>query len=260
MSNHVPMLQPLIPLDVIQWQFCAGPAPENFCFFEFTTTADKHTLRFIPSGSIELLLPLTPNKALFLIGASKTLHTVSLPPDSHYLGIRFAPGVFYWPHYHLPAAVAEKNIAYSNPEDYSPIMPQNLTRFESLEKKASYVYDNILPCLRKAYLLPVVSNMVGRIEAAGGNVRVEDLAAEYSYSTRHINRMFMDALGYGPKDYCKYVRFQSVLAEIERMPGRNNSAFIQKAGYSDQAHFQREFKTFTGITPKQYIRLRACTE
>ena len=27
------------------------------------------------------------------------------------------------------------------------------------------------------------------------------------------------------------------------------------AGYSDQAHFQREFRTFMGMTPKKYIKL-----
>ena len=36
------------------------------------------------------------------------------------------------------------------------------------------------------------------------------------------------------------------------MQGAKDNA-VEK--YSDQAHFQREFKTFMGITPKQYIKL-----
>ncbi len=50
-------------------------------------------------------------------------------------------------------------------------------------------------------------------------------------------------------------RFQNVLAAIIADPERDNSFFIEGAGYSDQAHFQREFRTFMGMTPKKYIKL-----
>ena len=37
-------------------------------------------------------------------------------------------------------------------------------------------------------------------------------------------------------------------------PYKENSDYIANAGYSDQAHFQREFKAYTGITPRTFIK------
>ena len=84
---------------------------------------------------------------------------------------------------------------------------------------------------------------------------VAELSAESGYSVRHISRLYNKVYGIGAKDFIKMYRFQNVLAEIIANPDRDNSFFIEGTGYSDQAHFQREFKAFTGTTPKQYIKL-----
>ena len=51
------------------------------------------------------------------------------------------------------------------------------------------------------------------------------------------------------------VQIPDVLAAIIADPERDNSSFFEGAGLSDQAHFQREFRTFMGMTPKKYIKL-----
>ena len=82
-----------------------------------------------------------------------------------------------------------------------------------------------------------------------------ELSAESEYSVRHISRLYNEVYGIGAKDFIKMYRFQNVLAAIIADPERDNSSFIEGAGYSDQAHFQREFRTFMGMTPKKYIKL-----
>ena len=84
---------------------------------------------------------------------------------------------------------------------------------------------------------------------------VAELSSQSGYSLRHVSRLYNEVYGIGAKDFIKMYRFQNVLAELLADPDRDNSFFIEGAGYSDQAHFQREFKTFMGITPKQYIKL-----
>ena len=85
-------------------------------------------------------------------------------------------------------------------------------------------------------------------------VTVSELAARTGYSCRHISRIFTEYFGYSPKTFCRLLRFHHTLYEIFQDPHRNNSEFITQIGYSDQAHFQREFKTFMGETPRRFGR------
>ena len=84
-----------------------------------------------------------------------------------------------------------------------------------------------------------------------GTSTVAELSAESEYSVRHISRLYNEVYGIGAKDFIKMYRFQNVLAAIIADPERDNSFFIEGAGYSDQAHFQREFRT------GQAIRIRS---
>lgn len=87
-----------------------------------------------------------------------------------------------------------------------------------------------------------------------GDITLDDLSAATGYCNRHINRTFTDAFGYGPKDFAKAMRIATVVAEIIKEPNRSNLEFITNSGYSDQAHFQREFKKYMGETPREFIR------
>lgn len=94
--------------------------------------------------------------------------------------------------------------------------------------------------------------MVNMILNTNETTSLQDISTKTRYSIRHINRMFNNYLGYSPKTLYKYIRFQKVLQEIISNPNRQNSEFILNIDYSDQAHFQREFKSFMGETPKAF--------
>lgn len=114
-----------------------------------------------------------------------------------------------------------------------------------------YLYKSrcILRCLQS------IKNLKTVILRSKGNISVSEMSSYAGFSERSVNRSFTKYYGFGPKDYCKYIRFQCALNEIFKNPMRQNSEFIQNIGYSDQAHFQREFKSFMGMTPKQFTRL-----
>ena len=99
-----------------------------------------------------------------------------------------------------------------------------------------------------------IIHMANEIKKASGNIHISDLSEMSGYSERHINRLFKSAYGAGPKDYCKNIRFQKIISDIINDPYKENSDYIANAGYSDQAHFQREFKAYTGITPRTFIK------
>jgi AraC-like DNA-binding protein len=69
------------------------------------------------------------------------------------------------------------------------------------------------------------------------------------YSHRHFIALFRRAVGLAPKDYCRVVRFQRAL---QRVSTEKWSAVALDAGYSDQAHFNRDFQELAGVSPTAY--------
>jgi len=72
------------------------------------------------------------------------------------------------------------------------------------------------------------------------------------YSHRQFIALFRHAVGLTPKIYCRILRFQGAIARVAEGPARSWADLAMAAGYSDQAHFNREFREFSGITPGRY--------
>lgn len=88
--------------------------------------------------------------------------------------------------------------------------------------------------------------------------RDEDVATAVEasgYSHRRFASLFRSAVGLPPKLFSRVRRFERALAEAARAPAPSWSALAASAGYSDQAHFNRDFRTFAGITPGAYRTL-----
>ena len=94
------------------------------------------------------------------------------------------------------------------------------------------------------------------MERAGGGVRVETLAQATGLGARQLERRFLAAVGLPPKTACRVVRFQSALGRMHGRPRMALSRVALEAGYHDQAHFTREFRTFAGEPPGAYRRRR----
>ena len=84
---------------------------------------------------------------------------------------------------------------------------------------------------------------------------VGSVVKETGYSHRRFIALFSKAVGLTPKRYCRVLRFQGAL---RRMAARPRAPWIEvalDAGYSDQPHFNREFRELVGVTPGEYRRV-----
>jgi AraC-like DNA-binding protein len=84
---------------------------------------------------------------------------------------------------------------------------------------------------------------------------VGKVAASLEVSHRHFIARFAEAVGLTPKRYARLVRFGRVLRRLERRPETAWADLAQDAGYADQAHFNRDFRAFSGISPGRYREL-----
>ncbi|MEJ7608231.1 MAG: helix-turn-helix domain-containing protein [Bryobacteraceae bacterium] len=82
--------------------------------------------------------------------------------------------------------------------------------------------------------------------------KVHDVAKESGYSHRRFIAIFREAVGLSPKVYCRVQRFQKALTGVAAKTGASWVDLAIAAGYSDQSHFNREFREFAGVTPREY--------
>lgn len=88
-----------------------------------------------------------------------------------------------------------------------------------------------------------------RIEAAGGNVTIGELAGELGWSHRKLIARYRDAIGLPPKTVARIVRFEGLIAAVTRDPDADWADTAVACGFFDQAHLAREVRDLAGVTP-----------
>lgn len=101
-------------------------------------------------------------------------------------------------------------------------------------------------------LHPAVAEILAGFDPA---TQIASLVRDSRYSHRGFIALFRAATGYSPKRYARVMRFQALLAALGKTPAASLAELALAAGYSDQAHMQREFRAFAGVTPLAYRRL-----
>lgn len=83
---------------------------------------------------------------------------------------------------------------------------------------------------------------------------VAEVVVDSGYSHRHLGALFVDAVGLTPQRFRRVRRFQLALEAHRRASDMPWLRLAHLAGYSDQAHFVREFRALTGVRPQDYRR------
>jgi AraC-like DNA-binding protein len=88
-------------------------------------------------------------------------------------------------------------------------------------------------------------------ESTEGFQNVDELAKQICYSPRQLNRVVQDLYGVSAEELTTYKKFvQSV--KMIHFEGLSLTDVAYNAGFYDQSHFCRVFKSYTGMTPNQY--------
>jgi len=93
-----------------------------------------------------------------------------------------------------------------------------------------------------------------RLLKATDAVDIEAMARAFGLSDRQFRRRFEAAVGLGPKRFARIVRFQRVFEQRLEHDARAWSEVALDCGYYDQAHFNRDFRAFAGVRPRDIIK------
>ncbi len=97
-----------------------------------------------------------------------------------------------------------------------------------------------------------VKSCVEVILQLNGQLSVGELSAQVNTNRRQLERKFSSAIGLSPKQLSKIIRLQAALKMLANNQFTSLSALAYENDYYDQAHFIRDFKEFTGMSPKLF--------
>jgi len=138
---------------------------------------------------------------------------------------------------------------------FSPVVlnetKERLAEAANDKDKIAVVEALLLAQLRDGPTDLMVYKALQYIHQSKGTIRITDLADKLNTSQSPLEKRFRKIVGASPKKFANIVRIKNVIKALDD-GDQDNAAFL--AGYYDQAHFIKDFKTFTADTPEQYLK------
>jgi len=240
--------------------------------------------RVLPSGTIDIVVNLAEDNlhvfdgahdasplrfpGIMIFGAHAGYFVVGTAPRASVMGVHFKPGGAF-PFLNVPAGDLEGTHAALD-ELWGPSAVELRERL--IEAPSTAERFSVLDAFLRARLaMQQAARSSKRCEAVALAVRafddpslrrVTEVNERTGLSPKRLISIFRDEVGLRPKAFWRVRRFQAALQRIEhariarvqptalRIRGAELAAEL---GYCDQAHFNREFHAFTGLSPSAYL-------
>lgn len=213
---------------------------------------EPFTQQVVPHPNVHLVFA---EEGALVHGVLRGRFTRRLTGRGQVLGVRFHPGGFRPWLGHRVADITDRTLPVAQ-----------WWGAEGTEKPVvDAADDTAMVAEAEAVLLPrlpepdpvveVVRELVGQILGDLALTRVDQLAAVSGLSVRALQRLFNEYVGVGPKWVIRRHRMHEAAARADSGGPVDWAALAAELGYSDQAHFTREFTAAVGTPPARY-RLR----
>jgi AraC-like DNA-binding protein len=99
----------------------------------------------------------------------------------------------------------------------------------------------------------IVRNTIDTMLITKGSTAISSILGKDVSKRRQLERKFMKQIGISPKQLGKVIRLQAALKMMLNEPSESLTTVAYESDYYDQAHFIKDFKEFTGTTPKEFL-------
>ena len=190
----------------------------------------------------------------FVIGQLTQPLEIEPTGETGIFSVRFHPNGFL-PYATLPikementAVALEKLFGKEGKEIENVILNTNST-----PERIKYIETFLLNRLTDITTIDrIIKSTVGTILTANGQFSVDELFKQTNINRRQLERKFSSAIGLSPKQLSKTIRLQAVLKALLSKNFTSLTALAHDNEYYDQPHFIKDFKEFTGVTPKEF--------
>lgn len=130
-------------------------------------------------------------------------------------------------------------------------LEETLAESRTDEQRVDAVEDFLTARMRNIEPDKLVLAALALIHKSSGNIRIKDLMDQLHISQSPLEKRFRQAVGTSPKKFASIVRLRNAIQNYD--PNVSLTELSHEAGFYDQAHFIKEFKTFAGETPEKFF-------
>ena len=220
--------------------------------------------RTLPTGCMSLVfhrgerLKVTNRDELqpqsFICGQESGYSDVTSNGDIEMIVVVFQPAAKIF--FRMPVTLLrDRNVAVADIEN--PALRDLAHRVEDSENHDTcieLIEDYFYKCLMSGtpYHLPRLAEVIHHINKFS-QTNIKTLSDIACLSEKQFSRIFSENIGTTPKDFMRIVRLQRTLFVLQYNPGIGFAQLSYECGYTDQSHMIKEFKLFSGYTPKEYL-------
>jgi len=191
-----------------------------------------------------------------IMGVARAKFSTLLEDKGGVFAVKFTPGGFY-PFVGVP--VSRFSDMTASLHDVFGADGDELDRAvlaESADFSRINVVENFLRARRPEpdENVPRVREIVYALAKEPGILKVQDLVDRYGLNKRTLQRLFARYVGAHPKWVIQRYRLHEAAEQLVAGAPDNHAAIAMNLGYSDQAHFVRDFKAIVGVSPAAYAR------
>ncbi|WNM20115.1 helix-turn-helix domain-containing protein [Flavobacterium capsici] len=126
---------------------------------------------------------------------------------------------------------------------------EQLMNANTLEEGKNIVENFLLKKVSKLKDMLPIDSALKLLLQHNGTMPIEKTASFSCLSLKQFERKCKERLGVNPKTFARILKFSKAYRLHESSPALNWTQIAYEAGYYDQMHMIRDFKTFAGVNP-----------
>lgn len=191
------------------------------------------------------------------MGISPCPQSIEFNEGKTYYGIRLSTSVSRRLSFLRYADLINKGISLSGLSDFGNELSEKITQAKSFKERILLTQKWLLDLgFFEPQKMDFIDYSINKILEDRGNLKISDLSEYIGSSERLIRDKFTHAVGMSPKQFCRVVRFQSLIEFIIFNEYKDSFSLsdLTLSSYYDESHLSKEVKCFSGLTPKQFIK------
>lgn len=244
---------------------------KSFWFLEVNTGDHCYEENIIPDGHHEIIIHVNNGSAqrklhndtwvneppAFIAAQTVNSYQLRLSPGSRLYGIRFYPHTLY-------ALTRIPLVTFTNQSYALSDVVSNLRLDHCITDNPQQTFLNFEQLLSQRISglsvdysgYDYIQASVDAILHQNGLVTVDELIRKTGVSGKYLDTLFDKYIGVGPKMMTRIIQLNHFIAYRTANPEKTLTQCAYEAGYYDQAHLIKSFRSLTDQSPGNYFRNR----